>query len=70
MLLGVEGKVEGSIALEISGEDGFGYDPIFIPSGFSETFGILGDSVKNELSHRSDAFRKLFSLVSLYNERQ
>jgi non-canonical purine NTP pyrophosphatase (RdgB/HAM1 family) len=48
-----EGKVEGKIASEMRGGQGFGYDPIFIPDGYEETFGELGESVKNSLSHRA-----------------
>jgi len=68
-LLGVEGKVDGTIAKGISGTGGFGYDPIFIPQGYSDTFAVLGDSVKGRLSHRATAFRRLFSLVCLCKEK-
>jgi XTP/dITP diphosphohydrolase len=54
-----EGKVEGSIAQEPRGEFGFGYDPLFIPIGFQETFGKLGQEVKNTISHRARALEKL-----------
>lgn len=57
-----DGEVEGTIAQECSGEDGFGYDPIFIPNGYSETFAELGISVKNSLSHR----HKALELVKVY----
>lgn len=50
-----EGKVDGSIAQTASGSGGFGYDPIFIPSGYSETFAQLSAETKNALSHRSKA---------------
>ncbi|MBN2253905.1 MAG: non-canonical purine NTP pyrophosphatase [Kosmotogaceae bacterium] len=68
-LIGVEGKVDGTIARKIYGTGGFGYDPIFIPRGYSDTFAVLGDSVKKELSHRANAFKRLFSLVCLCNEK-
>lgn len=68
-LLGVEGKVDGTISRRISGTGGFGYDPIFIPRGYSDTFAVLGDSVKKRLSHRSNAFKRLFSLVCLCDEK-
>lgn len=58
-----EGKVEGSIATEISGLQGFGYDPIFIPKGFTQTFGQLPDEVKNSFSHRARAFKQLFERI-------
>jgi len=70
VLVGVEGKVDGIIARKQSGESGFGYDPIFVPQGYSQTFGVLGDSVKKELSHRAKAFKKLFSLVYLYTGKK
>ena len=46
------GEVNGSIALQARGSNGFGYDPIFIPDGFDQTFGELASSIKNMLSHR------------------
>jgi XTP/dITP diphosphohydrolase len=53
----VEGVVEGKIADEIRGESGFGYDPVFIPDGFEQTFGELPAEVKNTISHRGEAIR-------------
>jgi XTP/dITP diphosphohydrolase len=55
----VEGTVRGYISKQIQGKDGFGYDPIFIPEGFEETFGELPESVKNSFSHRARAFKEL-----------
>ena len=52
-----EGKVRGTIISEKRGEGGFGYDPIFIPNGYSKTFAELGKEVKNEISHRAIAFQ-------------
>jgi XTP/dITP diphosphohydrolase len=54
-----EGVVEGKIAERPCGSDGFGYDPIFIPDGFEETFAELPEEVKNSISHRAKAIRKL-----------
>jgi non-canonical purine NTP pyrophosphatase, rdgB/HAM1 family len=54
-----EGIVEGRIADEARGDSGFGYDPIFIPEGFEQTFGELPTEVKNTISHRARAIRAL-----------
>lgn len=54
-----EGIVEGTIALEAKGKQGFGYDPIFIPKGYNETFALLGQEIKNSISHRKNAIIKL-----------
>lgn len=53
------GTVEGRIASEPLGERGFGYDPVFIPEGYSETFGQVDPQVKHAVSHRGEAFRKI-----------
>ncbi len=53
------GEVRGSIASRPRGSAGFGYDPIFVPSGWTQTFAQLSPNVKNELSHRGRALRKL-----------
>lgn len=53
------GKVEGVLADAPRGENGFGYDPIFIPTGFDQTFAELGDETKNRLSHRARAIVQL-----------
>lgn len=50
-----EGKCQGRIAYGPHGSHGFGYDPIFIPDGFKDTFGELGVEVKNRISHRARA---------------
>jgi XTP/dITP diphosphohydrolase len=49
------GTVEGRLVESLHGSGGFGYDPLFIPTGYDETFAELGDLVKNTLSHRSRA---------------
>lgn len=54
-----KGVCEGSIALKQQGENGFGYDPIFIPSGYTKTMAQLMSREKNSISHRSDAIRQL-----------
>jgi len=54
-----EGSCEGRIAEAAAGEEGFGYDPVFIPDGYDRTFGELGEGVKAELSHRAKAVGEL-----------
>jgi len=59
-LLGIfEGIVEGRIADKARGDSGFGYDPIFVPERFKQTFGELPTEVKNTISHRAKAIRSL-----------
>ena len=54
-----EGIVKGEITLQRSGVGGFGYDPIFRPDGYEQTFADLGEEVKNQISHRARAVKKL-----------
>lgn len=54
-----EGIIEGIITKGRRGTDGFGYDPVFQPYGYSETFAELGVDVKNSISHRAKATNKL-----------
>lgn len=54
-----EGIVEGQIIRERRGGEGFGYDPIFQPDGYEETFAELGMEIKNHISHRARAVKKL-----------
>ncbi len=55
----VQGKVYGKISKKISGKNGFGYDPIFIPNKFNKTFGEIYKSKKINMDHRYEAFKKL-----------
>ncbi len=54
-----EGIVNGSIIRERRGTEGFGYDPIFQPDGYQQTFAELGMDIKNTISHRARAVKKL-----------
>jgi XTP/dITP diphosphohydrolase len=54
-----DGACEGRIIFEPCGENGFGYDPLFVPAGFEQTFAELGEGVKNQLSHRAKALERL-----------
>ena len=56
---GVEGRVEGSLRHAPRGENGFGYDPIFVPAGDTRTLAEHTDEEKNSISHRGNAFRAL-----------
>ncbi len=54
-----EGTCEGRIDFEPKGSGGFGYDPLFVPEGFQQTFGELSEHIKNRLSHRAKALQNL-----------
>jgi XTP/dITP diphosphohydrolase len=53
-----EGVCNGKIIFEPRGSGGFGYDPLFVPDGFDQTFAELSDTIKNQLSHRAGALLK------------
>ncbi|MBD3279465.1 MAG: RdgB/HAM1 family non-canonical purine NTP pyrophosphatase [Candidatus Pacebacteria bacterium] len=53
------GEVRGEISQQPQGKTGFGYDPIFIPQGYQQTFAQLGLETKNQLSHRAQAMKQL-----------
>ncbi|VDH14865.1 Non-canonical purine NTP pyrophosphatase [Algoriella xinjiangensis] len=63
-----EGKVNGTISTEILGEDGFGYDPIFIPDGYSKSFAQMTAEEKNNISHRGLAVKKLNDFLTKQNK--
>ncbi len=58
-----EGICEGRITKEKRGDKGFGYDPIFIPDGYEQTFAELPLDIKNEISHRGKAIRKMVAFL-------
>ena len=58
----VEGKVEGMLEFPPRGDKGFGYDPIFVPNGYSKTFAEIDPAEKHSISHRADAFERLLKL--------
>jgi XTP/dITP diphosphohydrolase len=57
------GMIRGKVVLEERGQSGFGYDSIFIPHGYSETFGELQSEIKNSLSHRGRALAKVLEFL-------
>ena len=59
-----DGACAGRIQFSASGQGGFGYDPLFVPDGFTQSFADLDDDVKNRLSHRAQALAKLKSYFS------
>ena len=61
-----EGIVNGTIINEKRGGSGFGYDPIFVPDTYSETFAEMGNDKKNQISHRAEAVKKLTAFLSDY----
>ena len=58
-----EGKVEGLMTLERHGVEGFGYDPIFLPEGYGQTFAEMDASEKNRISHRGRAMAKMVGFL-------
>jgi len=63
-----EGFVNGKIAKEKKGEGGFGYDPVFIPNGYSKTFAEMHYAIKNGTSHRYRAFTKMVEYLKVTNK--
>ncbi len=58
-----EGRVDGSLTWPPRGTLGFGYDPVFVPTGSTQTFAEIAPEAKHAVSHRADAFRKLVAAV-------
>ena len=63
-----EGVINGSIITEKRGGEGFGYDPIFVPEGYEQTFAEMGSELKNKISHRALAVEKLATFLSTLSE--
>lgn len=63
-----DGIVEGHIATEKQGTEGFGYDPIFVPEGYDQSFAQLGEEIKNSISHRARAVAKLAEYLKNKND--
>lgn len=61
-----EGVVNGTIIKEKKGGSGFGYDPIFMPDTYAQTFAEMGNDIKNRISHRAEAVKKLTAFLSDY----
>jgi len=59
VLASFDGAVEGHIIHQLHGQGGFGYDPLFMPDGFTQTFAELGEDIKNGFSHRARALEKV-----------
>ncbi len=60
-----EGEVKGQIISEKRGEQGFGYDPVFLPDGFTKTFAQMNMDEKNEIAHRARALKKLSDYLKI-----
>jgi XTP/dITP diphosphohydrolase len=57
------GMVEGVVIADERGHGGFGYDPMFIPAGYDQTFGELAPEIKNSLSHRARALAQVLAFL-------
>ncbi len=64
-----DGSVNGRISQNAAGTEGFGYDPVFIPLGYKKSFAELPAEVKNQISHRGKAIRKLADYINFLSGR-
>ena len=64
VLTSFDGAVEGRMLSELHGEGGFGYDPLFVPDGYEQTFSQLSEGIKNQLSHRAVAMQKVVAWLA------
>jgi len=60
----VKEECKGSITFKPKGEHGFGYDPIFLVPEYDKTFAELGDKIKNQISHRGKAMRRMINIIN------
>ena len=58
-----DGRVDGTLVWPPRGSKGFGYDPMFMPDGFTQTFGEMEEATKHKMSHRARAFEKLVDAI-------
>ena len=65
MVESFEGRVDGTLVWPPRGDKGFGYDPMFVPAGYDQTFGEMDPAEKHKISHRADAFRKLVAALNV-----
>ena len=61
-----EGIVKGKIITKSKGQNGFGYDPLFVPNGHKNTFAEMSQTLKNRISHRGLALKKLKKSITKY----
>lgn len=62
-IVSFEGRVDGRLNEQPSGSHTFGYDPIFVPDGYADSFGVLSSDVKNKISHRARAMAQLVDFL-------
>ncbi|RYE22896.1 MAG: non-canonical purine NTP pyrophosphatase, partial [Sphingobacteriales bacterium] len=64
-----KGTCEGTLLEARKGGGGFGYDPIFMPDGYNQTFGELAPDIKNSISHRGKAIRQMAAFIKEQNQK-
>ncbi len=65
-----EGICDGKITLQPHGINGFGYDPIFVPNGYKQTFGELSSTIKGKISHRARAITKIMRFLHTFTKNE